>query len=182
MGNPRVNPLNPLLGKIEKFEQSNKAALQYESTRVEWTLKRLNYDQARKQLYSQGTPGEYTFAEFGQIVSDFPMELFCDPRKGCIPIHRDQKATHPQWFKSFKKLPFVEGYLNKLSSTRTDPNKPLGMVFPRKGFAQGLLLHNGSHEDFVPPRGSCHLYKLDDGLHLVVQPYQTFVDQIKNSI
>ena len=179
----KVNPLNPLLGKIERFEQTDNAIKQFESKRVEWTLRRLGMERQRKEIYRDSVTSEYTCDAFNRVVDNFPMVLCCESLKGKIPIHKDQKSVHPNWFKKFLGLSFAEAYADhfeKLSAAKL--GKPIGMIFPRKGFAQGLLMHNGDWDYFVPPNSSCHLFKGGKKveMNLVVQPYSSFVDHIKD--
>jgi hypothetical protein len=176
-----VNPLNPLLGKIEKFEQSDFQLKQWESSRVEWTLRRLKLEGPRKEILADAVGGQYTFAEFNRVV-DFPMYLSAEPMMGATPIHRDPHAVHPMWFKSFRSLPFVKLYEERLESwCDSKQDRPLGMVFPRKGFLQGLIIHNGDWERFVSPHSSCHVFKggKKHMMNLIVQPYIGFIDGLK---
>jgi hypothetical protein len=176
-----VNPLNPLLGKIEKFEQSDFQLKQWESSRVEWTLRRLKLERQRKEILSESVGGKYTFAEFNRVV-DFPMYLAAEPMIGTPPIHRDPHSIHPMWFKSFCSLPFVKLYEEKLEAWFSGKrDRPLGMVFPRKGFLHGLILHNGDLERFIAPQSSCHVFKggKKHMMNLIVQPYTGFIDNLK---
>jgi len=179
-----INPLNPLLGKIEKFEESEAQSSKWESARVEWTMRRLKLDSQRKEMTSElGFSGDYTFEAFSRMVPTFPMDIVAEPRKGQLPLHRDQKAVHPRWFKTFRSLPFVQEYEVRFGECSKE-GRPFGMVFPRKGFLQGLILHNGDWELFVPPQSSCHLFKggKKRSMNLVVQPYQGFIDHVRNGI
>ena len=180
----RVNPLNPLLGKIEKFEQSDSHVRQWESGRVEWTMRRLKLEQQRKEILFATPGGQYTFEAFNQAV-DFPMYLFAEPMAGLSPIHRDPRAIHPMWFKSFRGLPFVKLYEERFEELiNTQKHRPIGMVFPRKGFSQGLVLHNGDWDLFVPPQASCHVLKggKKHSMNLVVQPYTGFIDHVRQGL
>jgi hypothetical protein len=179
----RINPLNPLLGKIERFEQSDSQAKHWESSRVKWTLQRLNIVKQRKELACLAGNGAHTFVEFNRVV-DFPMYLCSDSLQGIKPIHRDPKAIHPLWLKSFRSLPFVERYEEHFRTMiSTYKHKPLGMIFPRKGFAQGLIIHNGDWELFVAPNSSCHVYRSKkQAMNLIVQPYSGFIDHIREGL
>jgi len=180
----QVNPLNPLLGQIERYEQSDIQLRQWESSRVEWTLRRMKLDSRRKEILSESPDGRYTFEAFNQTIT-FPMELFGESLKDEQPIHRDVRAIHPLWFKAFVGLPFVKYYEDRFSTfVETDPGRPLGMVFPRKGFSQGLILHNGDWDLFVPPHSSCHIFKGGQKhvMNLIVQPYMGFIDHVRKNL
>jgi hypothetical protein len=180
-----INPLNPLLGKIERYEQADSQVKQWESSRVEWTLRRLGLEKQRKELFSSSDSGVYNFTEFNRVV-DFPVYLFSEPMIGATPIHRDPKSIHPMWFKAFLGLPFVQQYEDKFETLiiRVGKNKPIGMVFPRKGFSQGLIIHNGDWERFVAPQAGCHFFKggKKHAMNLIVQPYIGFIDHIREGL
>jgi hypothetical protein len=180
----KVNPLNPLLGKIERYEQTDSQTKQWESGRVDWTLRRLGLEKQRREMFSSSDSGVYTFAEFNRVV-DFPVFLFAEPMIGALPLHRDPKAIHPMWFKSFRGLPFVQRYEEHFETLiATHKNKPLGMVFPRKGFSQGLVIHNGDWELLVAQQASCHIFKggRKHAMNLIVQPYNGFIDNIREGL
>jgi len=180
----KVNPTNPLLGQIEKYEQSDVQIRQWESARVEWTLRRLKLDFQRKQILSEAMDGRYTFEAFNRVL-DFPMEMCGENLKDEPPIHRDQRSIHPLWFKAFIGLPFVRCYEERFTVfAEKNPDRALGMVFPRKGFSQGLILHNGDWDLFVPPQSSCHLFKggKKHAMNLIVQPYMGFIDHVRKNL
>ena len=179
-----TNPLNPLMGRIEKFEESTAQSAKWESSRVEWTMRRLKLDSQRKEIISElGYVGNLPYEAFFRAVPTFPMDIVAEPRKGELPLHRDPRAVHPAWFKSFRKLPVVETYEEHFGENSRE-ERPFGMVFPRKGFLQGLILHNGDWDMFVPPHSSCHVFKGGNkrSMHLIVQPYQGFIDHVRNGI
>lgn len=174
-----VNPFNPLLGKIEKFKQQDSHAKQWESKRVEWTLRRLGLEKQRKEIIFASEDKLYNFDAFNKL--GFPVHLHAYPMISETPIHRDPKAIHPLWFKSFLKLKFVSGFEEFFDNFSDKKTKPMGIVFPRKGFAQGLIMHNGDWELFVPPQSSCHIFK-GDKMNLVVQGYSDFIDHVRDGL
>ncbi len=178
----QVNPLHPLLSKIAKFEQGDIQGKQWESSRVEWTLRRLKLEQKRKEILQNAVGSKYSFEAFNRIAN-FPMYLFAEPLIGVPPIHRDPKSIHPFWFKAFRGLPIVERYeeqLEAMSAKYTD--RPIGMVFPRKGFLEGFLIHNGSWETFAPFQAGTHVFRgsREKATTLIVQPYSGFVDHVRD--
>lgn len=91
-----TNPLNPLMGQIEKFEESDVQASKWESSRVEWTLKRLKLDVQRKQLMAEaGFDRGFTYKNFARVAPSFPMDIVAEPRRGQLSIHRDPKGLEP---------------------------------------------------------------------------------------
>ena len=63
-----------------------------------------------------------------------------------------------------------------------DGRRPLGMIFPRKGFREGLIVHSGDWEAFSADNSSCHLFKGKGGFTLLVQPYAAFLDHVRDGI
>ena len=180
----RINPTNPLLGNLEKFEQSDSHIRQWESSRVEWTMRRLKLERQRKEVLSAAIGGQYTFAEFNRVVN-FPMYLLAEAMTDLPCIHRDPKSRHPLWFTAFRSLPFVKLYEQRFEELpQIYQQQPIGMVFPRKGFSQGLILHNGDWDLFVPPQSSCHVLKggKKHSMNLVVQPYTGFIDHVRQGL
>lgn len=180
MTDHRVNPLNPLLSKISRYEQSSSRARQWESARVEWSLRRLALDEQRKEIAASAVDGLYSFSEFNRVVS-FPVVLAGNPLYDSNPLHKNTKAIHPNWFKEFTKLPFIAPYEEAFESSKVQ-GKPVGLVFPRKGFAQGWIVHNGDWDVFVPPDSCCHIFKGGKSMNLIVQPYVTFIDNVKENL
>lgn len=174
-----INPLNPLLGKIEKYNQQDCAAKQWESKRVEWTLTRLGLAKQKKEILYASEDKLYSFKAFNTL--GFPMELCADAMTGHMPIHKDPKSIHPAWFKSFANLHFAKLFNEALDEFVEKKTKPMGMIFPRKGFSQGLIMHNGDWETFLPPHSSCHLFR-GDKMNFVVQPYTDFIDHVRDGL
>ncbi len=174
-----VNPLNPLLSKLGKYKQQDSQAKQWESKRVEWTLRRLGLEKQRKEMLAASEDKLYAFQAFNTL--GFPIYLNAHPMIDEIPIHRDPKAIHPMWFKSFFALKFVSVFVELFDGFVEKKTKPMGVIFPRKGFAQGLIMHNGDWELFVPPQSSCHIYK-GDKMNLVVQSYSDFIDHVRDGL
>ena len=101
------------------------------------------------------------------------------------PIFRDKKSVHPNWFKSFRTIPFVRKFEERLEEylDNSDNSKPFGMIFPRKGFANGMIIHTGDWNVYVGCSSGCHLYKGSDtlGINYVVQPYRWFIRNMLTS-
>ena len=178
----KVHPLNPLLDKISRYKESGHRALQWENNRVEWTLNRLGKKSVKKEILAGAGNNFLSFDDFNNHA-DFPIKLFAEYLSDIPPIHKNQKFIHPFWFKSFLRLPIVERYSDLFEKEVRNTDKPIGMVFPRKGFLQGLIIHNGDFEIYLPNNASCHLYRGSKASQhvLVVQPYAGLVDHIKKN-
>ena len=177
----RVNPLNPLLSSISRYEQADFQQQSREAKLVDWTLNRLNLKEQKKAIMADAEGRSLTFSMFHEHV-DLPIRLGFDALAGVIPLHRDQKAVLPNWYKHFLNLSFVKAYDQAFEGLRVKNETPFGLIFPRKGFAQGMIVHNGDMEKFVPPRTSCHFYRGGSKykMNLVVQPYVVLVDQLRD--
>lgn len=171
------NPLHPLFRKIKGIENDSNAEKGAESNLVTWTLKRLLCSEIindhRGELLSFGLVN---------ALPKFPMTFGYTRLPGRPPLHRDPNAIHPLWLKAFLNLPFVEIYNERYELA--DKTRPFGLVFPRKGFGNGLVIHNGDVELFVPPVSCCHLFRggKRHAMTLVVQPYITLIDCIREDI
>jgi hypothetical protein len=179
-----VNPFNPILSKIERFDQAERQVQLWESARVEWTLRRLKLEPQRKEVLRCSPDKSYSFANFHAVICNFPIRLFAEFSPGVVPLHRNSRAIHPLWFKSFRQLPFVDLYLRRYDELPEEKKiTPVGMIFRRKGFAQGLILHNGDWETFLPESSSCHIFRGGKRqMNLMVQPYIGFLDHVREGL
>ncbi len=176
----------------------------WEHARVRYTLTRLGLakynSQMSRKVSDRPEEAYLTFELFDEFFPSFPMILSTDrlstvevqktgskeldetAKVDAPPLHQNLKAVHPRWFKSFLALPFIPPY-EEIFNKRGSGTKlrPVGLVFPRKGFPQGLVVHNGDVYDFVSQKSGCHYY-LGGGkkpMNLVVQSYQSLLDQIR---
>ena len=183
------NPFNMLNSGGGKEAIRQMQALAWESRVVKHTLQRVGAAHYRKRMERQAKEetGEthITFAMFNERFPTFPVLLGGDAMVGEKPLHTRADCIHPVWFKTFMKLPFVESYeeLYDALLPETKIRPVVAMVFRRKGFAQGLVIHNGCVDDFVPPNGSCHVHVggKKKPVTLVVQPYDAFIKHIYRS-
>jgi hypothetical protein len=173
------NPNNPLLAKFQSIDAHSVTSAAWEHARIMHLIQVTGYKTLLSELKQIAATSTYTFDDFNQVCNDFPFVLFADTFKGQPPIHRDNRSVHPMWFKSFTVLPLVKKYLEKHKSF--SGKKPVGMVFPRKGFQQGLILHNGDPDKFVPSGSGCHLYKAEDGSTMVVQSFTGFLNHLRSN-
>jgi hypothetical protein len=117
----------------------------YESSRVTFLLKQTGRGPLEPALRRQhvdqfGSPA-LTFAGFAERFPEFPVLLGAAWRPG-VPLHEDPKATLPVWFRDFPKLPFMPAFYELVARTRASARgRAAGLIFPRKGFDQGLVVH-----------------------------------------
>lgn len=162
----------------------------WEHARVEFVFNRFGFSKQKRKLTTLAIERKgdnlLTFALFHEMYPDFPMLLGANRLSHLSdPLHRSPKAFHPEWFKNFNKLPFMTGYREVFEQYGEITDiKPVGMMFPRKGFQQGLIVHNGDISTFVPGGSSCHVYFGDgeNAVNLVVQPFVGWLDHLKKSM
>lgn len=144
---------------------------------MDYMLKSLQLTAHRQQLQLDNAGGLLSF-EAANARLGLPL-VFCADAGGDIPLHRLDKAVHPNWFKNFAKLPFAQVYFAKLSSySFTGDTRPLVLVFPRKGFSQGLCIHNGDPQRYVTPGSGVHFFRSQTG-DFLVQPFRDVLAILK---
>lgn len=176
-----TNPRNPLFRGIVRFEEQTQLAEARESAFVLWSLKQLKCEAAAKRWMAESGESSWTFPLMSELPR-FPMRLQLATEERSLPIHRDPKFIHPVWFKSFLSLPIVREYLEAY-----DPDaesRPQGLIFSRKGFARGLVLHTGDFTVFVPPDAACHVFRGGkcSRVSYVVQSYASLLDGIRDEV
>jgi|TARA_R110000824_G_scaffold265278_2_gene454176 hypothetical protein len=178
------HPLSPL--SLPDYDDSAVKIAKWESARVEYAVRRLKLGtHVLRELRAQEGGSALSFENFNDRFPTFPMLLSASTLPGEQPMHRHPKGIHPMWFKSFTGLPFMRFYEDELAKHQSevfggDGSRVLGMVFPRKGFAQGLIVHNGEWQTYLPPNAGCHLYQGGKvkSMTLVVQPFMALLDHI----
>ena len=180
----KLHPLSPL--SVPDYDDSATKVGNWEAARVEHAVKKLKLGKhVLGELRSNAMGSVPSFDDFNARFPTFPLLLSANPLAGEKPLPRDPKGIHPMWFKSFRNLPFIKYYEEELARHQAevfgeDP-RVLGMIFPRKGFAHGLIVHNGDWQTFLPHNAGCHLYQGGKGnsVTLVVQPFTALLDHIK---
>jgi len=178
------NPLSPLgkfIPDVRHYDDVDTQSGKWESTRVEGTVRKLKLNVACLRHMKRDSFGNLSFETFNDYFAGFPMILGASALPELPALHRNEKAIHPLWFKSFTSLPFIKFYEDLLHRYGTrDSDHPVGLVFPRKGFRDGMILHNGHLDTYVGERGSCHLFRGKQDRRLIVQPYSAFLDRIRD--
>lgn len=182
------NPLNPLLTKFQKLQQSLNFDARWEAGRALFLLKTLGLSDQEYSLRDQDAAKNLTFSAINSELS-LPMVFACHPMQGKLPVHRDVKHVHPVWFKKFSKLPVAVVYFELLAEYTESRRKqgedgirPFCMVFPRKGFPQGLCIHDGPLEKYLVPGEGVHLYSSKrHARDFVVQPFVSVAKIISNT-
>ena len=86
----------------------------------------------------------------------------------------------PRWFENFRGLPFVAPFHDFITAVGPSSDlKPSGLVFPRKGFRQGLVIYNGDLNEYRIKGGEFVFENEEETYH--VRPFSAVVDAIYNS-
>ena len=183
--NRPTNPLNfANFGNSEHLREELAAGREH--TLVGWVLKRIKQGHKQREMLSKAEEelGRtlLTFDMFNDAFPTFPIRLhfngLCQLNP---PLYKNPKSLFPCWFRDFKHLPIIHPYsaLFAMTGHINGVSKPLGMIFPRKGFQQGMILHNGGeYPRFVPTKSTCMIYHGSHGVDLTVQPFLSFIDHI----
>ena len=181
------NPFN-LLRATSQDAVALQASAAYEHQAVLRTLKLTGLEPYRRDLLRAAAQhfGEarLTFLQFHAAFPDFPLRLACNNMKHLPkPLHLLQEAIFPVWLKAFSQLPIIKPYEAFFDSVEIEEqgHRPIGLIFYRRGFPDGLILHNGDPFKFVPPRAGCVLYRGAGGkkaMNLVVQRYSGLLQQL----
>ena len=158
----------------------------WEEALVQYTLKQFGRNKPwirrdmAKSWYDRHRVHALKFQVFNETFSTFPMVLGIS-RLGGKHVHRDTNATEPARFRKFSRVPFVEAYSQFYDENYSKQDlRNLGLVFPRKGFKQGMIIHNDESEVFWTS-GLCWVYKSKKGQRLYVQPFNDLLAGIKAS-
>jgi hypothetical protein len=181
--------------KKRKFEEltqtyhkrsADLAEIRYEEARVGFLLKRLKCSKLERELRrrQEQESGEYrlAFRQFHDEFPTFPILLGASTLGG-VKLHLDASALLPNLFKAFMAAPFVDAYDEFYERVESlADGRAVGLVFPRKGFSQGLVIHNEGLEA-VAYHGLTLLYangshKKNQQHQLFVRPFQTLIEAI----
>ena len=103
-------------------------------------------DAAERQT---GKP-DLTFRAFEEVYPSFPIVLGAS-RLGGVQLHLDQKAMIPALFKAFGAAPFMTAYEQFYeTAAKRAGSRPVGLVFPRKGFKNGLVVYAADDPQILP--------------------------------
>ena len=180
----RFNPFNMLAFPTRNDSEYYKS-LMWEHDRVNFVLRRLKLDKLTPILISRAKRAtgdkRLAFGIFNELFEDFPLFLTCDNLSHLPnPWHLLPSAVFLSWFKSFRTVPIVKAFKGKLECYPSE-TRPIGMIFPRKGFEQGMIIHDGPIEKLVPPNTGYFAYTGKKGKQyntLVVQQLAPMLDWV----
>lgn len=163
-----------LLQRLDRDSLAQHTDRTYENARIRYMLSQLGLGRVSRDFerFVVERCGEedafFTFPLFEEFFGPLPLLLHIDRLKDGPPLHERDDCAHPLWWKRFFKLPFVSRYLEWRESVGAQ-RRPTGLIFPLKGFPQGLVVHDGSLEKFLDKRQAAHVYDAD-AVRLLVQP------------
>jgi len=175
--------------------------LQFEAERLKWLLQRFGLKKRMHQVirryHADTGRSELRFEAFNEVFPTFPFLIGCTKLQG-VPmpgrvsksgqqkvtpvdyhIYLDPASTEPARFKNFTKVPFVGAYKDFYAASAGRANgRKVALIFPRKGFLHGMVMHNDSSEQFWT-EGLSWVYKVPGTENrLYVQPLSALVEAI----
>lgn len=187
----RFNLLH-LGGSLEA--RRNMELAQFEASRLKALMQRMKLADHLGAVFLQAEQmtgvRELRFAAFNELFPTFPFRIGCHTLRGLpLPygdkktpmdywVHRDNQSVEPARFKKFNWVPFKIAY-DQLVQQMANPAdlRKIALVFPRKGFTDGMVIHNDESENYWHT-GLCWVYKQADGSRLYVQPFTALIEAI----
>jgi hypothetical protein len=118
---------------------------------------------------------ELRFAAFQEMFPTFPFVFGCHMLQGlAVPwstkptpityaVHTDTHSVEAARYTKFDAVPFVVAYKELYEQLATFANgRSIALVFPRKGFLHGMVLHDDQSEQYWP-QGLAEVYKFTAG-------------------
>ena len=167
---------------------------QYEHRRVLATMRALGltpYIRELSKTVEASTGGKLlAFMDFKDRFPTFPFLLGASRLCGVpIPggttpesylVHTDPFATETARFKNFERVPFVIAYRSFCEYGGAANGRSRGLVFNRRGWAEGMIIHDDSSEQYWNG-GLCWVYKEKKSTkRLYIQPYAFLLAAIYN--
>lgn len=131
-----------------------KADRSFEEAKVNYLLGvfKLNVRKAGNALrYAQErTVGntDLTFRAFDEVFQSFPIYLGASRLNG-VALHLDKTSMLPALFRDFGSAPFFKAY-EAFFDTVGRSDKPVGLVFPRKGLKHGMVIYAADDLEALP--------------------------------
>lgn len=174
--------------------------LQFEKSRVRFVLREFKLGapverQLVREHFEATGRSELRFLTFHNRFPTFPFYFGASTLRGiAVPwtkgavnghtpsdyhVHRDPQSTEPARFKMFHWVPFVIAYGQLYQTSLGEASgRKLGLVFPRHGFRDGMVIHNDESEQFWT-HGLCQVFKDPKSeRRLYVQPFSSLLAAI----
>jgi hypothetical protein len=177
---------------------AEQAAAAYEHGRVTFMLKAIATEtggdvlrRCRALAKNERTDDLLTFDDFHRVVSNFPISLSASrlvnhaisgtKKKTSYDysVHADPMSTIPELFKNFRVVPFVSAW--KLYYGEQGVNTVCGVVFPRRGFQNGMIVHNHRQLGIDDESPVIANIEPDTKTRLYVQSFRGLLNQLMKS-
>jgi hypothetical protein len=145
-----VTPEHPF-EKIRKgtdyiARMGDRAAVEFEEGKVRYLLKVFHLSKAaEREIFNRAErdtgKSDLTLDAFNAVFPSFPLVLGASRLDG-FQLHLEQAGLLPALFKTFGSTPFVQAFERFYETTIDAANgRSVGLVFPRKGFKNGLIVY-----------------------------------------
>lgn len=163
----------------------------FEEGKVNYLLKTFNYNvrkagaELSKLAEQQNGSPDLTFRAFHQQEPSFPLYLGASRLDG-VQLHLESGAMIPALFKTFGAAPFVTAYDRFYEATAERAgDRPVGLIFPRKGFKNGLVIYAADDLQVIPlgEREAFFTYvggKKKDRHWMLVRSFQKVLEAVHN--
>lgn len=153
------NPFDRLTrGSDHRERLEARADAAFEAGKVLYVLKafRLNARKAAAALLARERRERgghaATFRAFNDAYPEFPLVLGAT-RLGAVKLHADARAMIPALFRDFGRAPFVtafEAFYEREADAAAASGRLPGLVFPRKGLKNGMVIYAADDPEAVP--------------------------------
>jgi hypothetical protein len=127
-----------------------------------------------------------TFEAFHEKYQDFPL-FFVASRLGGVKLHVDPNSLIPAMFRNFTNTPYVKAYdIAYTNNLEKAADRKIGLVFPRKGIRNGLVIYETEDLFAEIPIGAKELVftyvvtRRKKQSMLVVRAFQKVLEAIKS--
>lgn len=189
----REHPFARLTGGQDYHQRTvDKANAAFEEGKVNYLLGvfKMNVRKAgtelRRVAEQQTGRTDVTFRAFNDAYPTFPLLLGAKRLDG-VSLHTDPRAMLPALFKEFGQAPFVTAYEEFYEAAAERAHgRAVGLVFPRKGFKNGLVIYAADKLTEIPlgERETVLTYAggtKKDRHWLVVRSYQRLLEAVHNA-
>ena len=195
-----MNQFDDVLNQLSQQEQLEESEAQWEHTTVNRAVSKLGIGNMRRSLIRSnkeaGRGQLLKLLTFREMFHTFPIHLESS-RLRDIPVPEIGKMTprkyrtelcprywEPARFKSFNRVPVVDLFNSLVDSLPEEVIgiRPVGLVFPRRGFKYGMIIHNDDSEQLWET-GSAWVYKGTEArpARQYLQPFDQVLAAIQGS-
>lgn len=132
-------------GENFQIEQDERKSIRWEEATIKHVLLAFGLGAAEKALRREYRrlydTSRLSLALFHETYPTFPIYFGTKYMTG---LHQNNKCIMPQLFKNFSATPVVEAFEEFLQEVPEERQGGcIGLVFPRRGYARGMIIHTG---------------------------------------